>query len=43
MDKVNIAEGYEVFTGDVGETHMANKQYGEIHTGDDWLPARDRF
>jgi hypothetical protein len=20
-----------------------NKRYGEIHTGDDWLPARDRF
>ncbi len=43
MDKANIAEGYDMFTGDVDETHMANKRYGEIHTGDDWLPARDRF
>jgi hypothetical protein len=43
MDKTNIAEGYDMLTGDVDETHMANKQYGEIHTGDDWLPARDRF
>jgi hypothetical protein len=43
MDKTNIAEGYDVFTGDVDETHMANKRYGEIHTGDDWLPVRDRF
>jgi hypothetical protein len=43
MDKANIAKGYDMFTGDVDETHMANKRYGEIHTGDDWLPARDRF
>ncbi len=25
MDKANIAEGYDVFTGDVDKTHMANK------------------
>ncbi len=43
MDKANIAEGYDMSTGDVDKTHMANKRYGEIHTGDDWLPARDRF
>jgi hypothetical protein len=43
MGKANIAEGYDVFTGDVDKTHMANKGYGEIHTGDDWFPARGRF
>jgi hypothetical protein len=43
MDKSIIAEGYDIFTGDVDETYMANKGYGEIHTGDDWLPARNRF
>jgi hypothetical protein len=26
MDKTNIAEGYDVFSGDVNETHTANKQ-----------------
>jgi hypothetical protein len=34
MDKANIAEGYNVFTGNVDDRHTANKQYGEIHTGD---------
>jgi hypothetical protein len=43
MDTANIAEGYDMFTGDVDKTHMANKRYWEIHTGDDRLPARDRF
>jgi hypothetical protein len=39
MDKSNIAEGYNVFTGDIDDGHTANKQYGEIHTGGMWLPA----
>jgi hypothetical protein len=43
MDKSNIAEGYNVFTGNVDDRHTANKQYGEIHTGDAWYPACDRF
>ncbi len=43
MDKSNIAEGYNVFTGDVYDGHTANKQYGEIHTGDAWLPACNIF
>jgi hypothetical protein len=43
MDKSNIAEGYNVFTGDVDDKHTANKQYGEIHTSHAWLPAYDRF
>ena len=24
-------------------THPNNSKYGEIHTGDAWLPARNRF
>ncbi len=43
MDKANITEGYNVFTGDVDDGHTANKHYWEIHTGDAWLPACNRF
>jgi hypothetical protein len=25
------------------DNHPANKKYGEVHTGDEWLPARDRY
>ncbi len=39
MDKSNIAEGYNVFTGDVDDGNTTNKQHGEIHTGDAWLTA----
>jgi hypothetical protein len=42
MNKKNFAEGYNVFTGKV-DNHPANNKYGEIHTGDAWLPARDRY
>ncbi len=30
-------------TGNVDEKHIDNQRYGEIHSGDSWLPARDRF
>jgi hypothetical protein len=43
MQEQNLAPGYDVFTGDVDEKHIDNQRYGEIHTGDSWLPARDRF
>ena len=43
MQEQNIAPGYDVFSGDVDEKHIDNQRYGEIHTGDSWLPARDRF
>ncbi len=43
MKKENIAAGYNIFTGNVDDNHEANKQYGEIHTGDKWIPARDRY
>jgi hypothetical protein len=42
INKKNFAEGYNVLTGEV-ENHPANNKYGEIHTGDAWLPARDRY
>ena len=43
INQSNIAAGYNIFNGDVDETHEANSKYGEIHTGNDWLPARDHF
>jgi hypothetical protein len=39
MKKENFAEGYDIFNGDVEDTHSSNKYYGEIHTGDEWIPA----
>jgi hypothetical protein len=41
MNEKNFAEGHNVLTGKV-DIHPANNKYGEIHTGDAWLPARDR-
>jgi hypothetical protein len=43
MNNANIAEGYNVFTGDLDPTNQSNQKYSEVHTGDEWLPARDRF
>ncbi len=43
MNKFNFAEGYNIFTGEIDMTHPNNSKYGEIHTGDTWLPARNRF
>jgi hypothetical protein len=42
MNEKNFAEGYNVLTGE-GHNHPADNKYGEIHTGDAWLPARDRY
>jgi len=39
----NFAEGYNIFTGEIDMTHPHNSKYGEIHTGDAWLPARNRY
>ena len=41
MDKNNFAEGYNIFNGDVDANHPSNSKYGEVHTGDAWLPARN--
>ncbi len=38
-----LSPGYDVVTGDVDENYIDNQRYGEIHTGDSCLPARDRF
>ena len=43
MNETNIASGYNVFTSNVDETIPENQCYGEIHTGNQWLPARDRY
>ena len=40
MDK-NFADGLNVFTGDVDCSLPCNKFYGEIHTGDGWLKAKE--
>jgi hypothetical protein len=42
MNEKNFAEGYNVSTGEV-ENYPANNKYGEVHTGDAWLPAGDRY
>jgi hypothetical protein len=42
LNEKNFAEGYNVLTGEV-ENHPANNKYGEVHTGDALLPARDRY
>jgi hypothetical protein len=45
MKECNIAEGYDLYTGNIDINTPLNNKYGEIHTGDDWLPVtvRDRF
>ncbi len=40
--KITLQKGYNVLTGEV-ENHPANNKYGEVHTGDAWLPARNRY
>ncbi len=43
MNKHNIAEGYDVWTGLVKGNIPANDKYGEVHTRDNWLPAQNRY
>jgi hypothetical protein len=43
MQESNFAPGYNVFTGDVDKNHDENKKYSEIHIGNVWLPAGDKF
>jgi hypothetical protein len=43
MSNTNFAEGYNVLTGDVDNNNPCNQKYGEVHTGDAWLPDRDRY
>ena len=41
MNKNNLAEGYNIFTGDIDNNHPSNTKFGEVHTGDAWLPTRN--
>lgn len=43
MKEQNFAEGYNVLMGEVLKDHPANKKYSKVHTGDAWLPARNRY
>ena len=43
MVDTNFADGYDVLTGDVDVNNPSNDKYGEVHTGDAWIPARDRY
>ena len=43
MNKLNIVEGYNAWTGLVKGNILANDKYGEVHTGDAWLTARNRY
>jgi hypothetical protein len=41
MTDSSFAEGFNILTGDVDKNHPSNSKYGEVHTGDAWLPARN--
>ena len=43
MNASNIAAGYDVFTGDVDDSFPDNQCYGEVHTGDEWIKAKNRY
>jgi hypothetical protein len=38
MTDSNFAKGYNVLTGEVDMNNPCNSKYGEVHTGDAWLP-----
>ena len=43
MTTANFAEGYDVLSGDVDMNNPCNHKYGEVHTGDAWMPAMERY
>ena len=43
VNKNDIAEVYDVWTGLVMGNIPANDKYGEVHTRDNWLPAQNRY
>ncbi len=43
MNESNIAGGYDVFTGNVDDSFPDNQCYGEVHTGDEWIQAKNRY
>ena len=43
MKEENLAPGYNIFTGEVDNNHPHNQNCGEVHTGDAWNEARDKY
>jgi len=43
MNDSNIAGGYDVFTGNVDDSFPDNQCYGEVHTGDQCVKAKNRY
>jgi hypothetical protein len=43
MVDTNFADCYDVLTRDVDVNNPTNDKHGEVHTGDAWIPARDRY
>jgi hypothetical protein len=43
MTESNFAEGYNVLTGNVGMMNPSNQEYGEVHTGQAWLPTWNKY
>ena len=43
MRNENFANGLNIFTGDVDDGCVENNLFGEVHTGDAWLPAKNRI
>jgi hypothetical protein len=43
MTDSNFAKGYNVLTGEVDMNNPYNSKYGKVHTGDAWLPTRNRY
>jgi hypothetical protein len=43
INETNFAEGYNVLTGEVSVNHPSNQRYGEIHTGDSWIKAKNIY
>ena len=48
MDKLlvkenNLADGYDLFPGEVDGNNQHNNRYGKVHTGDAWEPAQKYY
>ncbi len=43
MTESNFAEGYNVLTGNIDMMNPSNQKYGEVHTGEAWLPAQNKY
>ncbi len=43
MRPENFAAGYDIFTGAELVGYDSNNNYGEVHTGDAWMPALSRY